>query len=243
MCQNPRMAKYDNMADVYARNRHPSPTILEHLRTRGEIRPSSSVLEVGCGTGNYIGALADGCQACGLDVSREMLKFARQRAENVDFIYSDAGDLKVGDRRFDLIYSVDAIHHIERRADYFRRAAALLHPGGRLATLTHNHAMWRESNTLTRFFPETLAPMLAQYPDEDVLRGLLADAGFRNIETEVLTTPYVIDSVQPYEDKAFSALHLISEEVLNAGIERARQALTNGPITVDGKYLAIWARR
>ena len=75
---------YDQLAAEYARHRQVHPGVLQalHQAVQGlqQHRPGRPrVLEVGCGPGNYILALAalTGCEGWGIDPSEGMLAQAR----------------------------------------------------------------------------------------------------------------------------------------------------------------------
>jgi len=89
------------------------PEVLKQLLSSGEIAAASQVLEVGCGTGNYIIAIeqATGCQGWGIDPSAEMLARARARSCAVSFRPGRGEKLALPGRHFDLVFSVDVIHH------------------------------------------------------------------------------------------------------------------------------------
>ena len=99
----------------------------------------SRILELGTGTGETarrVLAKHPGARLVGLDVSDEMLAEARRvlppdRVE--DLIVSGIED-PLPDGPFDLVVSSLVIHHLDGpgKADLFRRAAAVLSPGGRL---------------------------------------------------------------------------------------------------------------
>jgi ubiquinone/menaquinone biosynthesis C-methylase UbiE len=79
------MIDYDRFASEYARRRTIHPRVLESLVSIGRINRGSAVLEVGCGTGNYIVALEafTSCAGWGLDPSTEMLAKARPRSARI----------------------------------------------------------------------------------------------------------------------------------------------------------------
>lgn len=62
---------YNLHAREYARNRRLHPGVLTSLIENGAITSHSSVLEIGCGSGNYIRAIqsAVDCQCWGIDPS------------------------------------------------------------------------------------------------------------------------------------------------------------------------------
>lgn len=83
------MLDYDAaaIAAEYARHRQVHPGVLCDLMETSGLGSGSRVLEVGCGTGNYIKALArlTGCRAHGIDPSGEMLGEAARDREGVSF--------------------------------------------------------------------------------------------------------------------------------------------------------------
>src|SRR5215471_13298787 len=68
--------------------------------------------------------------------------------------------------RFDLVYSVDVIHHIGptgRLVGYYEEARRVLKEGGRVCTVTHSEALLRSSTVLSRYFPEAVELLVADY--------------------------------------------------------------------------------
>jgi len=77
----------------------------------------SSVLDIGCGTGQLCFALREHkhCQVVGLDLSLRMLEFAQKSNpfEDVTFIHEDATDLSVfKDKSFDYATMLMVIHEL-----------------------------------------------------------------------------------------------------------------------------------
>jgi SAM-dependent methyltransferase len=78
----PNQVDYDRLADEYAHHRTVQPEVLKQLLSRGEINATSRVLEVGCGTGNYIAEIqsATRCRCWGIDPSISMLTRAKEKS-------------------------------------------------------------------------------------------------------------------------------------------------------------------
>ena len=127
---------YAPLAKPYAQHRKPHPVVLARLRE--QLRPDSRVLELGCGTGNFITSLRSqvGCDCVGIDPSAEMLAQLRARGSDVKLLQNSAERLELPAESFDLVYSVDVIHHVADRNAYFRGALDALAPGGRICTVT-----------------------------------------------------------------------------------------------------------
>jgi ubiquinone/menaquinone biosynthesis C-methylase UbiE len=222
------------------------------------------VLEVGCGTGNYLLALAAsiGCASWGIDPPEGMLARARgaggspplQQAMTVgagilppQFRPGSAERLDFPDASFDLVYSVDVIHHVTDRARYIHEAYRVLAPGGAFCTATDSEWIIRNRAPLSTHFPETVEVELARYPRIAALRALYEQAGFVEIDERTVEFRYPLTDIQAYRDKAFSALHLISEEAFQRGLARMEADLQGDccrtPIFCVSRYTLLWGRK
>lgn len=77
------------------------------------VQPHGSVLEVGAGTGNFLG-LFEGIarRLVAVDLTRPMLAQARARLEGVQIVQADGARLPLASRSIDLTTSAQALHHI-----------------------------------------------------------------------------------------------------------------------------------
>ena len=234
---------YDQIAAEYARHRQVHPEVLRALA--GAVQPTSRVLEIGCGTGNYIHALHAhcGCTCWGIDPSREMLAVARSRGGSVQFSQGSAEAIDLPPTSFDLVFSVDVIHHVTDRPAYYNQARRVLAPGGRICTVTDSAWIIRHRQPLSTYFPETVEPELARYPRISSLCEMMSQAGFVEIEETSVESSYALDDIQIYRDKAFSALHLISDEDWARGIARMEADLEKGPLPCVARYTLLWGTK
>lgn len=98
------------------------------------------VLDVGCGTGGAVRALAAAVgnlgRVVGLDVSRTMVEEARARAADcpapVEFVLGDAHAMPFPDGTFDAAYSLRVFEIIGDPRRVLSEMARVLRPGGRL---------------------------------------------------------------------------------------------------------------
>lgn len=110
------------------------------LERWGVLGTDRSVLQIGCGIGRFERALASRVrEACGVDVSGEMVRAARRRCAglaNVHLDKSSGYDLSLyGDARFDLVYAVDTFPYLVQSGmplveGYFAETRRVLRPAG-----------------------------------------------------------------------------------------------------------------
>ena len=241
----PPVIDYAGLAQEYARHRKVHPEVLRDLLQESGIDAQSRVLEVGCGTGNYILALesAVGCPCWGIDPSQEMLAEATERPGRVHFQVGRAEQLEFSTGFFDLVFSVDVIHHLEDIARYFQEASRVLKAGGCVCTVADSEWIIRHREPLAVYFPESVDVDLQRYPRMNDLRAVMQEAGFGGIVEHTAEFPYELRDVQAYRDRAFSSLFLIGEEAWRRGLERMERDLESGPIRCVSRYALLWGTR
>jgi SAM-dependent methyltransferase len=110
------------------------------------LQGAPSVLEVGCGSGLFTGALARAMPASRItatDAFEPVLERARRRLDDarIRFLSFDA-ESNVGPEElggpFDAVCGVDIVHHLERPVEALASWRRLVRPGGQLALLESN---------------------------------------------------------------------------------------------------------
>lgn len=234
---------YDAVAASYARHRQVHPGVLDELRQA--MTQESQVLEVGCGTGNYILALQSlvGCACWGIDPSEKMLAHARACSSAVQFRLARAERLDLETDSCDLVFTVDVIHHVSDRPAYFCQAQRVLKPQGRICTATDSEWIIRHRRPLAAYFPETIEVELGRYPHIADLKAMMEEAGFCGIDEHMVELPYLLTDIQAYRDKTFSTLHLIPEQAFRRGIAQMEHDLSRGPIPCVSRYTMVWGKK
>ena len=101
-----------------------------------QLRPhlGSTILEIGCGNGNFTGLLAQHCDhVLAVDLEQDYVQTAKQRlinCSNVDVRCADATQLTEA-QTFDAIVMLDVLEHIEHDVTLLRQLSQQLRPHGR----------------------------------------------------------------------------------------------------------------
>lgn len=110
--------------------------VQEHiLRIVGDAK-NLSFLDVGCGTGHFFKPLLRDNILTGVDVSLEVLKFARQRGFSV--IRSSGKRLPLESGGFDVVLSTSVIQSVNEGEVFVRELVRVAKPGGRIILSTTN---------------------------------------------------------------------------------------------------------
>jgi len=112
----------------------------EALIAASGIRSGSRVLDVGCGSGEFLRTLAQhGAVATGVDPAPGMVALARTLAPLADVRIAEAEDLRFADASFDVVTAVNALQFADDTVDALAEFARVLAPGGFVAV-----ANWAE---------------------------------------------------------------------------------------------------
>lgn len=124
--------------DAIPWNEESPPELLVELIDSGKIKPCS-VVDLGCGAGNYVIYLASrGFDATGIDISAAAIEIARKNAErknvNCRFLVKDVlKELSKIKQKWNFAYDWEVLHHImpEDRSAYVKNVHGILNPEGR----------------------------------------------------------------------------------------------------------------
>lgn len=240
---------YNEISLLYDEVRDADLKAIEFLISSASLNEKSRILEIGCGTGNYLSVLEmlTKAEVWGIDSSEGMLVKSREKSKTSKLLHGDATELlELPNEYFDLVYMVDVIHHIKDINTMFDNIKRVLKPKGRILIYSDSYDHIRNRLT-TKYFPETLAAELSRYQDTPELEEGLTNCGFREIENDVVLIgddftmgPKLIEIARK---KGYSMFGLIPEEAIEAGIKRIEADLEKGAIVYHQRAPYVTAIR
>jgi len=144
-------------------------TIADSIVKASGVKPDSTVVDVGCGTGFLTRRFAELAQntgkIVGVDLSPSMLQVARDNLakrglpQSVDLRVGDAEDLPVEDGFADAVVGNMILHHCPRPKQAISEMARVLKQGGRLAVadLEKHNERWLRKEMADRWLGFKLA--------------------------------------------------------------------------------------
>ncbi|SDZ16475.1 Methyltransferase domain-containing protein [Amycolatopsis xylanica] len=146
-----------------------------------DVQPTDRVIELGCGPGVAIAALATRASrglVVGVDHSQVMIRQARHRNRpairtgRVHLVHTPVENLSISEGPFDAALAVNTVGMWPEPTARLRELARLLRPGGRIALVSQPRC------------PGATAATSAAAAQE--LAGRLTEAGFERLRTEML---------------------------------------------------------
>jgi ubiquinone/menaquinone biosynthesis C-methylase UbiE len=224
------------------------------------------VIDIGCGPGDTLLAFARAVgpsgDALGVDVSVPMVEFARHRAAeaglaNVTCALADATTYAFEPGRVDLVYSRFGMMFFDDPIKAFTNIRSAMKMGGRLVFVcfrTMPESPWfcvpieaARPHVPPQPPVDPLAPGMFSLAREDRLRGVLTEAGFRDIALNATDVP--IHGKDTTQSMAFitqvgplpALLENASDEQRKRATEAARNALA-AQIGANGRglHVGLW---
>jgi ubiquinone/menaquinone biosynthesis C-methylase UbiE len=123
--------------------------VVGRMHEWGLVDPNYVLLEIGCGAGRFVSALAANARlVVGIDISNVMLRLAREKCcsiANARFIRTSGHDLAAfADSSMDLVYAIDCFPYLvltdpDLAVRHVGESVRVLRPGGRLLVLNYSY--------------------------------------------------------------------------------------------------------
>ena len=249
MVRDPERSR--SFATDYPNRRQASAQVVDLIRDRLQPTPSCVGLDIGCGTGNYLLALADDfIEAIGVDINKPMLDVAQGVAEEaglskkLKLLRRDAVSTGLSDETVDCVWSVSTLHYLKRKkqARLFPELFRIMRGGARLFLDVGEFAEQHASLWIKDYFPSLGSRYSHSLHTCDSYRGWLEGAGFVEIDCVGLelgeSQDLVLRSGQRdphvYLEKRFQAsvpaFREMPRQELKSGESRLREDIESGAV-------------
>lgn len=182
---------------------------------------SKTILDFGCGTGNFTYAIKrlTTAEIYGVEPSDGMREKAL--AKGLDVRKGDHSAVPFDNDFFDFIYMTDVIHHVPDMKMMFSEFIRVLKPSGLICILTESHRQL-ETRFWVKHFPTTVAVEKKRYPDIPDIINAAKSIGldeYKIVVTDAKSEFTVSeDFVKLAENKGFSMFRLIEEADYQNGL-------------------------
>jgi glycosyltransferase involved in cell wall biosynthesis/ubiquinone/menaquinone biosynthesis C-methylase UbiE len=197
-------AHYDQLAPKrdrwYRRNSYYHSEVERRLAML--IPTGSSVLELGCGTGNLLNALKP-ARGLGIDISSRMVEIASSNHPELRFEVADA-ECFTTDEEFDFVVASDLIGELGDINAMFECFSKMSHGSSKLVITFHSPTL-EEIMRMAQRAGFAMAPFRQNWVGVDTARGLLALSDLRVVdEAHALLVPAPIPLLAPAANRLFA---------------------------------------
>ena len=236
MKNNSPSVEYDNYSRIYDITRAANSETVEKLIRVLHVDSGSTLLDMGCGTGNYSAALQSVARnVIGIDASIGMIEQAQTKSPALQLVCGNVMSLPFDSQTFDGALTVQVLHHIKNKEVFLKEAWRVLRKGAYLAIHSCSHSQLR-AFWCHYYFPKGLEVNLARIPDTDEIASMLQRNGFSNIGVEICYEDDVVILNKPecYLNRDYrngdSTFALLNEEEIELGCQKLRRDIASGAI-------------
>ncbi len=244
---------YTETSKTYNQTRIPIgvDVLIESFATNSKPLNEQTILDGGCGTGNYTQALIGKVKSIhGLEYNEGMFAQAKQRFQDNPDIHLRLGnllDLPYSDSSFDGMMCNQVLHHLSGEnpdgnfpvlGQLFSEAHRVLRPNGILMINTSAPEQQRDGFWWAALIPDAIERIGKRFPPTEVIQTHMEEAGFDSVEyiplyNEVLQGDSYLDPKGPLKKtwrNGDSTWSLVTEQEMASAQERLRRMHEDGTI-------------
>ena len=194
-----------------------------------------TVLDLACGTGNYLLSQqkyyqGENIKWIGIDLSIDMLNVAKSKNLTAEFINSNAENFNLDVESVDLVVCNFAFHHFENKQKSLNKIYATLKKGGVLRFRNIEPECMKDW-WVYKYCPETSYEDMFRFWSKDLMMYELKKNNFVNISAKreyYEKSKPIAELVENYKRRDTSQLAMIGDEFYQKGLKRVMQEVDQG---------------
>jgi len=226
----------------------------EHALQFLKIKPTETLLDVGCGTG-YFSDLAykRGIHVTGIDASEEFIKQAKNRNTEIEFSSGEMEELPFEDNSFDFVCGFNSYQYAANIKNALSEARRTLKDKGKLVVMIWGNKEDCEALTYLKAIGSLLPPPPPgaggpfALSENQLLEKTLEEVGFKIIANDD------VNAIWDYQNTEIALKGLLSagpvaKAIANSSFEKVSDAVTadiqayiqqNGSVVYKNKYRVV----
>lgn len=178
--------RINNLSKTELSDEYWKELIFKELLTSDKI---NKVLEIGPGTGRILRIFSElNCETTAVDLSEEMIKYAKKQSPNTNFIKDNILDIEFPDNTYDAIFMGAVIHNFptEDAKKLLSLVYKWLNKTGKILIYTTVHETSEEGYSEKKDYKGNIVRYRKKYTKEE-LKNMIEEFGFK-ITYELYTT-------------------------------------------------------
>jgi ubiquinone/menaquinone biosynthesis C-methylase UbiE len=177
------------------------------------VHNESSVLEVGCGTGELLGKI-NGREKTGIDFSEKMIEEARGQFSDIEFVCCPAEDIQL-DKKFDVIILSNLIGYLTDIQQVFEELHKVCHNETKII-VTYYNVFWEPFIKFAELVGIKKKGPSQSWISRKDLANLLYLSGFETYKQNAsMLFPFYVPLLSPFLNKFLSRLPVFNWFALN----------------------------
>jgi ubiquinone/menaquinone biosynthesis C-methylase UbiE len=220
--------EYNKYAGIYDSFRFMRKSIIDFIITKINDNNYKSILDFGCGTGNFIYEITNktnNLYMAGIDPSESMREIAHKKNPKEAIINGNHEIIPLNDNTIDMVFMVNVIHHVDDIEKMFIEFKRILKKKGGILIFTESHKQIREKTWLN-YFEGAKDYDLNRFYDIPEIEKIADKTGFycyeKNIIDEIPYSFPINEFIDLISNKAFSILHQIPGKSYENGLQKLR---------------------
>lgn len=144
-----------------------------------------NIIEIGCGTGYWLSSISNINKIFGLDLSFGMLSKAKL-SNNNGLVLANANQLPLKKEKFEIIFTINALHHFSNPKQFILDSFNLLTIGGKFLIFATSKPGDGNNWYIYKYFNGVLEKDINRFTQIALIQQWFILAGYKNVKAEIV---------------------------------------------------------